>query len=63
MNKDGHGLVCLFYILTFGISRTFCVMLDHTFLKLQITRLDIIPHISLVIAFNLLQGFVCVRMG
>ena len=50
--------------------RTYVVMYDHIFLNLQITRLDIRPHIkwavNLVIAyghFNLPQGFVWVCMG
>ena len=67
-NKFGLVWCCL---MTPGLSITFGVMFDHTFfLKSQITRSDIRPHIkwavSLVIAyghFNLPQGFVWACMG
>ena len=63
----GLGLCCL---VTPSLSKDIRCHVYHTFLKLQITRSDIRPHmkwaVSLVIAcdrFNLPQGFVWVCMG
>ena len=54
-SKDGLGLFCLMTPAVVSV-RTFGVMYDHTFLKLQLTRSD---HVSLVIAHGhliFLQG-------